>query len=66
MIFNTINLDLLTCIQKFEVPLQLTNRTKMEISKKSSYLNLKPFKLWVYCRKHCRYTVSATVTQRVL
>jgi hypothetical protein len=45
MIFNTVNLDLLTCIQKFEVPLQEANRTKKEISKMISNLNLKPFQL---------------------
>jgi hypothetical protein len=53
MIFNTVNLYWLTCIQKFEDPLQVANRTTKEISKKSSNLNLKPFELGFYYSKHC-------------
>jgi hypothetical protein len=52
MIFKTVNLDGLTCIQKFEVPLQEAIMTK-EKSKKSLNLNLNPFK-----RGYCSNTVE--------
>jgi hypothetical protein len=58
MILNTRILDWLTCIKKFEVPLQVANRTKKEISKKSSNLNLKPFILGFYCSNQCRNIVG--------
>jgi hypothetical protein len=58
MIFHTANLDWLTYIQKFEVPLQVVNRTKTEIFKKSLNLNLKPFELGFYCSGHCRNVVE--------
>jgi hypothetical protein len=51
MIFNPTNLDWLTCIQKFKVPLQVANRTTKEIFSKSSNLNLKPFELGFYYSK---------------
>jgi hypothetical protein len=34
MIFNTVNLDELTCIQKFDVPLEVANMTKKKKSNK--------------------------------
>jgi hypothetical protein len=55
---NTTNLDWLTCIQKFEVPLQVAVRTKKKNSEKSSNFILKPFELGFYCSKHCRNTVN--------
>jgi hypothetical protein len=48
MIFKTVNLDGLTCIQKIEVLLQEAIMTK-EKSKKSLNLNLNPFKRGGYC-----------------
>jgi hypothetical protein len=42
MIFNTVNLDGLTCIKNFEAPLEVANRDlKREIQKELN-LNLKP------------------------
>jgi hypothetical protein len=37
MIFNTVNLDYLTCIKKFEVPLQVAIGTKKENLKRVKY-----------------------------
>jgi hypothetical protein len=37
MIFNTMNLDDLNCIKKFEVLLQVANRTKKENSKRVEF-----------------------------
>jgi hypothetical protein len=45
MIFNTVNLDGLTCFKKFEAPLQVANRDlKREIQKESN-LTLNPLEL---------------------
>jgi hypothetical protein len=61
IILNTVNLDCLTCIQKFEVPLDVVDRTKMKIQKESN-LNLNPLELGIYLRNHCRNIVATTVT----
>jgi hypothetical protein len=37
MIFNTMNLDWLTCIQNFEVPLQVENGLKRNIKKEFKF-----------------------------
>jgi hypothetical protein len=45
MIFNTVNLDGLICIPKFEGPLQVVNRTWFNKNSKedlNSKLNIKP------------------------
>jgi hypothetical protein len=45
MVFNTVNLDGLTCFKKFEAPLQVANRDlKREIQKESN-LTLNPLEL---------------------
>jgi hypothetical protein len=41
MVSKAVNLDGLTCIQKFEVPLHVANRTKKE-NQEESNLNLNP------------------------
>jgi hypothetical protein len=40
MVYMNMNLDRVTCIQKFKVPLQVVNRTYKGKPKKSSNLNL--------------------------
>jgi hypothetical protein len=55
-----VNLDWLTCILKFEVLLQVANRTKKENSKESN-LNLNPLDLGFYYSKHFRGTVDTIV-----
>jgi hypothetical protein len=54
MIFNTMNLDWCTCTKKIWSSSQMANRTRKEISKKSSHLNSKPFEKCFYYSKHCR------------
>jgi hypothetical protein len=58
MISKTVNLVWLICIKKFEVTLQVPNRTKKGICKNSSNFNLKSFKLGFYYSKHCTTTVD--------
>jgi hypothetical protein len=54
------NLDGLTCIQKFEVPLQVVNMIKMENSQRVKF-EFESSQNRVYCSRHYRNTVIATV-----
>jgi hypothetical protein len=58
MILNTVNLDWLTCIPKFEATLQVANRLKWENPKEFKFKFENPFELGFNCSKYCRNYVE--------
>jgi hypothetical protein len=66
MIFNIANLDDVTCIKKFEVPLQVANRTYRGKTKRVQIWISIQLELGLYCNKYYRGNIVATVLVGVL